>query len=482
MLQSLLSRSLTSKAIPASMTPVGRPGQPFQLVNGRLVGYTDNPRTFIEKGYDINDIVYSIINLIMDKVRVAPWSVYKIVDEQAYTKLKGMANKKDWSAKDFAIAVTLQRKALELAPNPGKWGDLLKYPNADQTFNDFVADGVGYKLLTGNKYIWANVLKAGANAGTPNSLHLLPAQHVDIFAIDIFPPAVSKYQVRIWPNLDYLPKEILHEKYWNPNWDVNGQQLYGVAPLRAALSLLNRNNSSMTASAATFANEGIKGILSMDNPVQGGLSGEDVMPEVANLKETMLTEWVGEQNKGRMGISGYKLSWIPIGLTSEDMKVIESEKWDLRRLCNIFGIQSQLLNDPDNKTYANAEQAEKALTTRAALPALTATRDNLNRKAQSEWGLPKGMVIDFDMTIYSELAPDMGKMVGWLVQLMQQAGLPPNMALDYLQFPKIDDPYYDLPRVTTQMGQTREEHDFSAVDAALNEGDPNAEEDDASIS
>ena len=39
--------------------------------------------------------------------------------------------------------------------------------------SDHVANGVGYRLLTGNKYTWFNKLKAGANAGLPEEMWLL---------------------------------------------------------------------------------------------------------------------------------------------------------------------------------------------------------------------------------------------------------------------------------------------------------------------
>ncbi len=87
---SLLSSSQPQNkdfALPARTAPA------YQLINGRLVSYASNPETYLKKGYDINDIVYSVVNLIMDKCRVAPWGVYEIVDESAYKSLRGMQHK-----------------------------------------------------------------------------------------------------------------------------------------------------------------------------------------------------------------------------------------------------------------------------------------------------------------------------------------------------------------------------------------------------
>lgn len=459
---SLLNRSVQNKdfSIPVSRGPA------YQLINGRLVTYTDNPITYLQKGYDINDIVYSVVNIIMDKCRVAPWGIYEVKDENAYKQLQGMQRKGAWNGKDYQKVLDLQRKAMQPAKNPGKWGELIKNPNERHSWNDLIAHGVGYDCLIGNNYTWGKPLGAGANAGVPNELWLMPAQHVNIWATDTFPTRVKKYNVNLWPSVDYEPKEVMHEAEWNPNWEVNGAQLYGIPPLRAALGLLNRNNSSMEASAASFQNEGIKGVLHMKG-VPGQVDGEMLVPEVAALKETMINEWTGEANRGRIGLSGYDMGWLPIGLNSEEMQTIESEKWDLRRLCNVFRVSSRMLNDPDNTAEANVEEAEKALTTRAALPRLIKKREAFNRKAVKDWGLDKRYVIDFEMSAYSELSDDMGDIAEGTNKLIVVI---PNEQREQCGLAAIDDPLLNEPWV--MQGASRvplSDFQATAVDNALNE-------------
>lgn len=448
--------------------------QNFQLINGRLVTIADNPVNYLQKGYDINDIVYSIVQMIMEKVKIAPWDIYKVVDEHSLKQLHTMVRHSNWSAKDMVKMYDLRRKALEVIKDAGKWGDLLEYPNQYETWPDFVSGSVGYKLLTGNDYIWGDIIPGGANKGVPNSLWCLPSQFTQIKATDTFPTTITEYVVLMWGEMSFSPDEVMHTKYWNPNWSINGQQLYGVAPLKAGLKSVNRDNSSLDASTSAFQNEGIKGILHMKNQV-GTVESTEVLKEVQALKRQMVSEWVGEVNKGKMGLSGYDMGWLPIGLSAEDMEQIENEKWNLRRICNLFGVQSQLLNDPENKTYNNQAEAEKALTTRCALPALTSLRNNLNRKRSNSWGGKKGFIADFDVSAYSELQKDMKEMVTWLTPLLDR-GLPLNRGLELMGLEKIDNPYYDQPRVTTSMGESIEEHEMSALENALNEDentDPN---------
>lgn len=410
---SLLARRLQQKQI--RVDPINSLIPNLQIINGRLIAYDDNQNNYIVKGYNINDIIYSIVRLITDKARVAPWGIYKMQDEQAYKSLQATYRMKDYNLKQ---AANLHKKALVPFDNAGKWNELIKYPNFQQGFNDFVADGIAFKLLTGNKYIWANMLSAGANAGTPYELYLLPSQWVNIYSNGLFPAKPTGYMMIIIPDSNYTPETILHEKYFNPNYDVNGNQLYGMAPLRAGLKRLQKSNLQLVAEAASWQNEGIKGIVALKNNI-GQASGEEAQQQVQLLTETLRNEWQGPQNRGRMGTSGYDLSWIPIGLNSEEMSLIESGWVDIAMLCNIFGgVPDILLNNPKASTYNNVQEAEKALTTRIVLPELCATKDGLNRKASQDWGLPKNAIIDFDMTYFSELQEDVGKVADWTSKLI----------------------------------------------------------------
>ena len=92
----------------------------------------------------------------------------------------------------------------------------------------------------------------------------------------------------------------------------------------------------------------------------------------------------------------YKMGFVPIGISPVDMAVIESEKWDLKRLCSVYGVPQQLVGDSDTSTYNNVKEAEKALTSRVAMPLLNSFRNHLNRKINTDWGYKNsGYVIDY---------------------------------------------------------------------------------------
>ena len=164
------------------------------------------------------------------------------------------------------------------------------------------------------------------------------------------------------------------------------------------------------------------------------------------------------------------MGWIPIGLSSEDMQLIESEKWDLRRLCSVFGVQSQLLNDPDNKTYNNQQEAEKALTLRCALPELTSYRDSFNHKLHKDLGGKLNEIIDFDMSCYSELQDNVKDVADWTSKLL---AVSPNEQRELCGLESIDDEALNEVWVQQSGRVPLTEFQMTDVENDLNNGESN---------
>jgi phage portal protein BeeE len=103
-----------------------------------------------------------------------------------------------------------------------------------------------------------------------------------------------------------------------------------------------------------------------------------------------------------------------MGLSPVDLQLLESEKITLRELCNVYGVNSALFNDPDNKTYNNMKEAKKEMLTQVVLPELVLIRDAFNRFFEGEIG--QGFYIDFDITVFPELQEDMKELSAILSQ------------------------------------------------------------------
>lgn len=438
-LQKWIAQIAGLKAIPPPATNAFGVGQ-FIEVNGTVTWIADKLDSYVTNGYQANDIVYAAVMLVMDKVRVAPWSLYKVVDESSLKQYKAIVGSK-FSAKDWTEAQRLRKKALEPMTNfntrMGKLNDLMKWPNEYCTWNDLVAEGAGFKMITGNEMLWANILDGGANTGVPGELLNTPAQFMAIKATRGWPPRIVGYQMNNGFLRQFTKEEILHVKFWNPDYDANGAGLYGMSPLRAGSKTLTRNNAAKKAGSVQLDNNGAAGIVYVDDPVVPATGRE---AQAAATKRSWARENTGAESYGKLSFSGYKMGYVSVGNTLKEMDLTGIEAMDLRRIFNLWGIPSQLGNDPDNKTYANQKEAEKALTTRCALPHLVSKRDHLNRKLQTDWGF-KGVNVyaDFDMSVYSELQEDQAEKWNWVSKLpVSSAYKLELMGLDVPDDPNLD--------------------------------------------
>lgn len=410
-------------------------GGSFQKVGTNLVWLQDNQESYINEGYCGNDIVYSIISIASEKARVAPWNVYKIVDESSLKLYHAEFSKKNFNIKK---ALDYRTKALELYTGDGKLNELLDWPNEQQTFSDLVAESMISKMSTGNRYIRAILLDGGANTGKPQELHALPSQWTQIFATNTFPARVAGYQVYInGIPLPFSKEEVMHDKMPNPVFDFYGSQLYGQSPLKAMIYNLTRSKYAKQASTSSFVNLGPDTIIYVDDT---RMTGDESVEQAGAVKKKLYEEHSGVFNRKKMAVSGYKMGAIQLGLSPVDLNILNSEKWDVVMIANCFNFPHIILFQ-EAATHDNLKEAEKSLTSRCVLPHHTSFRNNFNRKLQTDWGYKgQNICVDFDLSVYNELNPDMVQLTGWIKQSdwltirmryeLQQQELPPEYAND----------------------------------------------------
>lgn len=394
---------------------------PFFTSTGRTVIWQgQRMQSFIDDGYTGNDIVFSIIGLIKEKCKIPEWGEYNVKDEQAYKQFQAKIKRPDLT-RDFKALMDLRHKALEPVKGYSKIKELLTYPNEQDTWADLVEKWAGWKLSTGNMFTYGPTIEGGANKGLPNKLYDLPTQFMQIFSDrETFPIMPIGYQMTLDGYRDFNLNEIIHDKYWNPRWDTVGGQLFGLAPLFAAAKLLTRDNEGKTAMVADFQNGGpavIIGLKQVGNTPPNLTMGN----EAAALKK-IIVESSGAKNRGKMAATGYEPVVARTGVPAVEMEILKAELSNMRSLCNVFGgIPSELLNDPENKSYNNKREAEKALTVRAAIPLLCSIEGQINRKkntmiSSGGWGNNNGTVVGYDMSCFQELEENKSEQVAWLKQ------------------------------------------------------------------
>ena len=105
-----------------------------------------------------------------------------------------------------------------------------------------------------------------------------------------------------------------------------------------------------------------------------------MLPEEAALVQAKFQERVGGSNNfGKTIVTNKDLNYIQMAMSSADLQLLEKGVINLRAMCNVFGLDSSLFNDPANKTFNNRKEAEKALYTNAVQPTLDKVEAELNR-------------------------------------------------------------------------------------------------------
>ena len=390
-------------------------GEILKMVKGKAVYPADTVENYINHGYLFNPLVYSIVSFIAGKASSIPWGAYEIKDDKALRSYKS-ANSSNINTK------IIKTKALVALPDHDLNKVFVK-PNSLQGWAEFVEQVVGFKLVTGNSYIHVIGPTAGLNKGAIREMWNIPSQIIRPVAGDKMEP-VRGYKYLTSDTL--IPyDQVIHLKYWTPEY-FNGQNLIGLSPIRASMRLVTKSNASFDSSVGAFQNQGAFGIISAEKET-------DLTEEQADMIERRLREKVGgPANRGKNIVTSASLKWQQMGMSPVDLNIIESDRMDLRALCNVYHVPSELFNDAANKTYSNTKEAGSAVYTNAVLPALNQFRDALN-----QFILPRypGIYVDYDASMISELQDDLQLMT---TALAGAWWITPEERRDIMNFPADD--------------------------------------------
>ena len=305
-----------------------------------------NQTNVIEDGYAKNADLYSIVRKISTSASTIPLKLYDI---------KADGEK-------------------ELITD-GELYNLLQQPNRLQTFTEFLDESMIYLLLSGNNYI--NGYKSLGMGDVFRELNVLSSQFVTIETGGIERP-IKAYSYQDTRNITFDADDVMMVKYPNPKGD-GVDRLYGLSPLQAGNMALQSSNNIYDAKGNIITNQGASGILSDQS--ERSMRKEDA--------EHLQDAWDKKQKaKGGFGktlVSSANLAYLQMGMSSSDLQLIENGVIDLRSLCNIYAVPSQLFNDVAGTTFNNMDAAKKSLYTEAVLPNLNLWLKSFNNWFINDW-------------------------------------------------------------------------------------------------
>lgn len=356
---------------------------------------------YITDGYNRNASLYSIVNRITRTASMCPFKVYRVKDRKKALKIKSWTGE-NATRESIQKALLLKEQVYE-EDNNHPLQKLIDKPNPWQGGAEFVMNSIGFKLLTGNRFLFKNVLDAGANKGKPFSIFNLPPQHMMIKGGGtLF--EVTGYTLNLGQPLDIPADLIIHSREPNYDYDTSGGHLWGLSKLSAASRNIDRSSAGEERSVAMMNNAGAAGVMyAKDGFKEGGQAM--TLEQAGALKRKLNEEVLGTGNAGKIALANQEIGYINFALTAVEMDVLNLEKWSLQQLCNVFGVP-YILFSSDSSSYNNIREAKKELITMAIIPELASLRDDWNAIA-ALYG--DDIYVDYDISVYPEMQEDLEK-------------------------------------------------------------------------
>lgn len=236
--------------------------------------------------------------------------------------------------------------------------DLLTHPNPRQDGASFMEAATAHLLLAGNAYLEVVTLN-----GAPRELYALRPDRMRAIPgpegwPDAYDYTVAGRAVRFDQSAAMPP--ILHLALFHPLDDH-----YGLAPLEAAAVAVDTHNSAAKWNKALLDNAARpSGALVYSGPDGSVLSDS----QFDRLKRELEESYQGAINAGRPLLLEGGLDWKAMSLTPKDMDFMDAKHAAAREIALAFGVPPMLLGIPGDNTYANYQEANRALWRQTVLP------------------------------------------------------------------------------------------------------------------
>lgn len=266
--------------------------------------------------------------------------------------------------------------------------DLMRKPQPRKGGAAFMFECEAFTLICGNNYIVA----VGGKTSAPTELWNLRPDRVQVKAGNALEP-IGGYEYRASHGVpQFFERErVLHVMEFNPLND-----FYGMGPTKPGSRSIDVDNDGRKWSKSLLQNSANPSLM---------LTSEESLsdPQFNRLNDQFGRGWAGPSNAGKIkilegGIKPVQTSWSP-----RDMEWQNGANRSAKEIAIAYGVAPELLGDSANKTYANQQEARKALYVENVVPRSTIRRDDLNAFFEQWW---PGYELAVDLDAIEELRED----------------------------------------------------------------------------
>lgn len=421
----------------------------FKTIWKEVTPYDANAKTYIQKGYNINPLVYSVVNQIATKASSVPFYIKKVDDKREKSKRDALvkATNYNFSPQQYFKKLVYESKAFKT-----DYLDIpLDRPNPLHTWTEFIALYEVFLNASLGVYIYLLSPENGENKGQPIAWYLLPSHLMkivlkdDVDLLSIESPVKEYMLIEGNQQVTFPAKDIIHIKFANPNFDSNGSHLYGQSPLRAALKNIQSSNEALDLNNKTLRNGGAYGFIHSKG--QNGLTEKQAKAIKEDLKEMDASP----DRLSKIAGTNAEIGFARISLTTDELKPFDYLNFDLKQICNVFGWDDKLLGNDGGSKYDNYLLAQKRCTVGKVLPDLKMLEEAINSQILPRYKNYKGAVWEFDVSELPEMQEDMEKLINWAVTMKKEGSMTGNEMRVLAKLPKSDNPLMDEFTVNTDI-------------------------------
>jgi len=290
--------------------------------------------------------------------------------------------------------------------------DLLEHPNEKMSFFDVMEAMLIYLELNGNSFMEVVYDKRR----NPSELWLLRPDRIRI-NVTKNKKRISSFSYRVKPGdqpAKFLPKELLHFKYFSPNDDWYGQSSIeaGTDPI-VLEQYTNTYNQNFFKNGATPS-----GILIADEYLS--------KKEIKRIQRQWKTRNEGPNSAGKTPVLPKGLKYEPIGAKQSDMEFLALKKMTRTEIFALFGVPPVKVGILEGAKHSNYGLQETMFYKDTIAPKLKKVSGALNTMFLPLFEADKNLYFEFDMTTF--ISGDPSKIIERLVKQIQSGMMSPNEA------------------------------------------------------
>ena len=439
----------------------------FKWMGGTGSSYDVNATTYIEKGYNINPIVYSVVSQMATKTSSVPYTIKKVESKEQKRKADRLIK-----ATGYNLTPQQQVKQILLETKAYSEDDLampIPKPNPLQTWSEWLELYKTFIRITGNVYIYKLTISADSpNAGDIKGLYLLPSHLMNIVLkddanlISIESPIDHYKLISGETGITFTEAEITHIKYPNPNFDTNGSHLYGLSPIKAILKNIESSNTALDLNIKTMNNGGAFGFVHSKG--QTPLTADQAKGIKDRIKESFNDK---DKLSQIMGVSA-EIGFTRIGMTTDELKLFDYLNFDQKQICNALVWSDKLLNNDSCAKYDNVSEFRKHVIVDNIIPDLNLLTEAFDTDILPNFKGYENTCLKFEYSELPEMQQDLTEMIGWIKPAVETGLINRNEGRRFMKLPVSDNEQMNEITVNTDILTLEQAlDDFPSVDGGL---------------